>query len=210
MGEEIKRYAPREERANILTHFVGGLLFLFGIIPLVRGFSGAALSLRIGVAVYFATLLGMFFASSSYHAAASDRMRCFLRKIDHSAIYFLIAGTYTPIFLGPLKNTYGLTLLTALWVLAIAGTAMKFALPQKYHKLDLVLYVLMGWCALLDIVPMLRAFPAHGIALLFAGGIVYTAGIALYIRRVPFAHAWWHLVVFAGVLLHFLAILSLA
>ncbi|MCQ2377862.1 MAG: hemolysin III family protein [Victivallaceae bacterium] len=210
MAEEIKRYVPREERANVLTHFLGGVVFLVAGIPLWREFSDRAWSLRVGVAIYFLTILGMFFASASYHFAESERVRLFLRKIDHAAIYFLIAGTYTPIFLGPLKTPYGLTLLTALWVLVAAGTAMKFTLPQKYHKIDLILYVLMGWCALLDVVPVFRAFPPRGVALLFAGGIVYTAGIALYVRRAPFAHAWWHAAVFFGVLLHFLAILSLA
>ncbi len=210
VSQELKSYTPKEERANVLTHLIGGLLFCFSIIPLWVLFAGDPLRVRIGVVVYFLTILGSFFASAAYHATQDETRRIFQRKIDHCAIYYLIAGTYTPILLvDPIYGKFSIGLLAALWILSLIGTGMKFTLSQRFHKIDLVLYVLMGWCALLYIVPICRAFPLDAILLLFAGGVAYTGGIALYVKRVPFAHAWWHVATFTGVLCHYLAILAL-
>lgn len=208
--QELKTYTAAEERVNIWTHLIGGLLFLPSVIPLRILFAADPLRVKIGVFVYYLTILGSFFSSANYHAAKAEKTRIFSRKIDHCAIYYLIAGTYTPILLvDPLYGKFSAGLLAALWGLAAAGTVMKFTLSQKFHKIDLILYVLMGWCALLYIVPICRAFPRLAVILLFAGGIAYTGGIALYVKRVPFAHGWWHVATFSGVLLHYLSILAL-
>ena len=209
MGKEIKGYSPAEERANVLTHLAGGALFLFGIVPLWKLYAGDDLALRIGVVVYYLTILAMFGSSVSYHCAKQQEHRIFLRKCDHAAIYFLIAGTYTPIFLGPLKSGFGIFLLSLLWTLACCGTLVKFFVSQRYHWIDVLLYIIMGWCALIVFKPLCRNFPADGLAFLIGGGVVYTAGVSLYAWKAPFAHTWWHVVVFAGALLHYLAILSL-
>jgi hemolysin III len=159
-------------------------------------------------AVFGCSLLALYGASTCYHLAQDARHKQFLRRIDHAAIFLLIAGTYTPFTLVTLHGLWGWSIFGAVWGLALFGLLFENALRRHRRGLSLGLYLLMGWTAVVAIKPLYAALPHGGFALLMAGGLAYTLGTVLYaLHRIPFAHFWWHLVVLAGSALHFFAIL---
>ncbi len=160
------------------------------------------------VSIFGATLVLMYTASTLYHSIPLPRAKRVLRVIDHSLIYFLIAGTYTPFTLITLKGPWGWSLFGVTWGLAVAGVAFKIFATGKFEKLSLAIYLGMGWCAIAAIQPLLRNLDPGGLALLFAGGITYSGGVAFYAwERLRYHHAIWHLFVLAGSILHFFAVL---
>jgi hemolysin III len=204
-----KVFSLREEIAHAISHGVGILLSIIGLTVLV------AVSLRdggvrqvVGSAVFGTTLILLYVTSTLYHSIPLPRVKTVLRKLDHTAIYLLIAGTYTPLTLVTLHGPWGWGILTANWILAIAGIAHAWS-PWRHHRaVAHVLYILMGWLILLAAEPLSRALHAQGLALLVLGGLVYTSGLAFYAwRRLPYNHLVWHLFVLTGSVLHFFAIL---
>jgi hemolysin III len=198
----------REEIANSVTHGLGLLASLVGAFVLVslgveRGETWQAVS----AAVYGFTLVALYTASTLYHALKGTRARGVLRVLDHCAIYLLIAGTYTPITLVGLRGGWGWTLFGLAWGFAAVGIIFKILATGRFAVLSTVAYVLMGWLCIVAVKPMVVLLSPGALALLGAGGALYTAGIVFYhSNRVPYSHAVWHLFVVAGSVCHYLAI----
>ena len=198
----------REEVANSVTHGLGLLASIVGVVVLItlaaeRGEAWHVVS----AAVYGATLVSLYAASTLYHSLKVTKARDVLRLLDHCAIYLLIAGTYTPITLVSLRGGWGWALFGAVWVLAVAGIFFKVFATGRFGYLSTVAYVLMGWICIIALKPILLLLSPGAIALLLAGGISYTAGTLFYSwERIPYSHAVWHLFVIAGSVCHYLAI----
>lgn len=164
---------------------------------------------RAAAAVYGATLLALFTVSALYHRPTwAPRARLFWRRLDHSAIFLLIAGTYTPFALVSLRGPWGWSVLGVIWGCAVVGILLRTTLGARWQVAQVILYVAMGWAGLVAFRPMTAAVPAAGLALVVLGGLAYTVGIAFYgWRRLPYHHAVWHLFVLAGSALHYFAVL---
>jgi hemolysin III len=199
-----------EEIANSVTHGLGLaaslLAFPFLVAAAARRWGTPGV---VGAAVFAAALVALYLISTLYHAVPPSRAKQVLQKLDHTAIYLLIAGSYTPFTLGVLRGPWGWTLLSLVWAIAGTGIALEFALGRKVHRLAVGLYVAMGWLVVVAAKPLIAAVPWPGLAWLAAGGLFYTGGIAFYAaKRVRYAHAVWHLFVLAGSVCHFVAILG--
>jgi len=204
------RYSS-EELANSLTHGFGLLLSLAGFVILVslavvRGNAWCIAS----CAIYASTLVCLYAASTLYHSVRSWKLKRILLICDHSAIYLLIAGTYTPFLLVNLRGgwTWSWLLFAVIWGMAMAGILFKLWFVEHFPVLSTAFYILMGWLALVALKPMLQFIPARGLAWLLAGGILYCIGVVFYAsKRIPFHHAIWHCFVVAGSICHYIAIL---
>ncbi len=202
-------YTVGEEIANSLTHGVGAVLGIAGLVVLVTlaALHGDAWDV-VSCAIYGGTMVVLYTASTLYHGITAPRAKRVLRVVDHSAIFLLIAGTYTPFTLVSLRGPWGWSIFGTVWGLAAAGIILEIAAPRRWPALSLVLYIAMGWVVVVAVKPLLAVLPTGGLVLLVLGGLAYTAGIGFYVwRRLPYGHAIWHLFVLAGTLLHFLAIL---
>lgn len=194
------------ERFNAITHVVGTVLAIGGTAALIAVASGAR---RItALAIYGAMLILLYVSSTLYHSLRGRAKKVF-HVFDHCAIYLLIAGTYTPLTLVTLRGTLGWTLFGIIWALAAAGVAKDIFLHGRMRALSIVLYVLMGWLVVVAFGPLRAALPPAGIALLIAGGLVYTAGILFFSmsKRVAHTHGVWHLCVIAGSICHYVVVL---
>ncbi len=202
-----------EEIANSVSHGLGLLLAIAGLPFLVanamRTHSGLAVA---GAAIFGGSAIMLYLASTLYHAIPHARTKEWLQRLDHGAIYLLIAGTYTPIALGVLRGTWGWSLLAVIWTLAVAGVIFKILAGARYDRLSTLLYVAMGWAALVAIKPLWLHMQPGGLAWLFGGGVAYTAGVVFYLLhdRVRYSHFIWHLFVLAGTACHFLMVLLYA
>ncbi|MFL5598278.1 MAG: hemolysin III family protein [Gemmatimonadaceae bacterium] len=199
-----------EEIANSLTHGLGVLVSLFAGPALVISAIGTGDRWRVLAAtVYATTLLLLFTSSTLYHALRSPRAKAIFQRIDHAAIYLLIAGTYTPFTLITLRGPWGWTLFGIVWGLAIAGVALKGTFGARLPKLSTAVYLAMGWLAIVAIRPLVMNVAPRGMLWLVAGGLFYTGGVVFYVRdeRRRYHHAIWHLFVLAGSIAHFCAVL---
>ena len=207
---ELRPQSRGEEIANGVIHGVG-LLASIAAIPLVvfasRGPRDAWQI--VGGVIFGATLVLLYLASTLYHSLLPGRAKDVVRVIDHSAIYLLIAGTYTPFMLGPLRGPWGWTLLSIIWALALLGITAKITVGFRFPRLSTVLYLGMGWLILIAIRPLIASIPPAGIAWLVAGGLCYSGGVIFYVtdRRIRYGHALWHVFVLAGSTCHFFAVL---
>ena len=209
MGE-ISRYSDREERLNFATHAAGAVLFAGAGWKLFAG--NALLSSKaflFSQIFYCFSLIFMFGASAFYHLSKSAGVKRFARKFDHCAIYILITGTYAPLMTGVLANWCGYAVLGTLLLLTAAGIVIKFCCAEKFHRLEVILYLLMGWLCMLVIKPLFAGLPPAGFKYLISGGVVYTAGVVFYVIRKEFFHALWHVFVLAGAWLQFMAVLTI-
>jgi hemolysin III len=204
--------SPAEEIANSVSHGLALAVALAALPVLTRSAAQRGDAAQIVGAVAFATTTVLLYLTSTlYHALPRGRAKGVLRVLDHSAIFLLIAGTYTPFALGALRGPWGWGLLGAVWGLAIAGIALKAVGGVRYPVLSASLYLGMGWLVLVAAKPLLRSVPAWGVFWLLAGGIAYTAGVGFFAaRRLPFAHFVWHLFVVLGTTCHFIAVLRYA
>jgi len=207
-GDESSRYTSNEEIANGATHGVGLAASVAAVAILVTFTALGGDGWRIvSSAVYGTTLVTLYAASTLYHGARRLGAKQRLRVFDHCAIYLLIAGTYTPFTLVPLRGGWGWTLFGLVWGLAVAGIVFKVFFTGRLNALSTVVYVLMGWVCVVAIGPMLELVPRAALLWLLAGGVVYTAGTLFYHNhRVPYSHALWHVFVVFGSACHFLAI----
>jgi hemolysin III len=198
----------REEVANSITHGVGLIASLIGAFALVSlGAERGGAWYVASAAIYGTTLVVLYAASTLYHALKATRARGALRILDHCAIYLLIAGTYTPITLVAMRGGWGWALFGIVWSLAAAGIVFKILTTGRFAVLSTVAYVLMGWLCIVAAKPMFVLLSPGALALLAAGGALYTVGIVFYhSNRVPYSHAVWHLFVIAGSVCHYLAI----
>jgi hemolysin III len=206
----LVRPAPlREELANATTHGLGLLASLVGVPILLSTVASRGDAWQIaGCAVFAATLVGLYTASTLYHALPPSPAKRVLRLIDHSAIYLLIAGTYTPFTLGVLRGGWGWLLFGVVWSLAAFGILCKTLLGFRYPHASTLFYLAMGWLAVVAVRPLAAALPGVGLGLLLAGGLLYTAGVFFFVwDRRPYCHMVWHVFVLGGSACHFLAVL---
>ncbi len=202
------RYSSSEEIASSAIHGLGIVLSIAGLAVMVAfaALYGDAWDIT-SAAVYGSTLIVLYTASTLYHGIPNAGAKRVLRLLDHSAIFLLIAGTYTPFALISLRGPWGYGLFTLIWTLALTGIAME-AMRIKRHGIIVALYLCMGWIGVIAIKPMMENVASNGLWLLLAGGICYTLGVPFYLwRRLPYNHALWHLFVLAGSVLHFFAVL---
>jgi hemolysin III len=197
------------ERFNSVTHLVGTVLSVAGVATLVTMAAMERDPYKIvSFAVYGAMLLVLYTISTLYHWVRSPRAKAVLQKCDHSAIYLLIAGSYTPFTLVTLRGPWGWSLFGVSWGLAALGIVQELTLGRRTRSVSMVIYVLMGWLALVAIRPLVSALPPAGTAWLLAGGLIYSAGIYFFINdeRIRHGHGIWHLFVLGGSLCQFVSI----
>ena len=199
-----------EEIANSVSHGVGFFAAVVLLPVLVINALSDGAAAMVGAAVFGATMALLYLTSTLYHAMAPSRAKRVLRVLDHSAIYLLIAGTYTPFTLGVLRGPWGWTLFGVIWGLAAIGIFLKSIRGIRYPRLSTAVYLAMGWLVLVAAKPLWASVPAWGLFWLFAGGVSYTAGVAFYAARRRYAHFVWHLFVLAGTSCHFVAVLRYA
>ena len=198
-----------EEIANSVSHRVGLLAAVAAIPTLVASaVRRGSLAGIVGASVFAVTVVLLYLTSTLYHALPRSRAKRVFRVLDHSAIFLLIAGTYTPFTLGVLRGTWGWALLRLVWGLAILGVVLKAVGGVRYPRLSTCLYLGMGWLILIAVKPLWLRVPPAGLLWLLAGGIAYTAGVALFAaQRFRYTHFLWHLLVLAGSACHFIAVL---
>jgi hemolysin III len=202
-----------EELANSISHGIGLVGAIAGTpVLLLTAFQHGSPGFFIGTIIFTATMLLVYLGSTLYHAWPQTRAKSFLQLLDHAAIFMLIAGTYTPFALGPLRGTGGLIMLGAVWTLAIFGVLMKATRgPSRHPKLAMSLYLGTGWLGLFVIRPLALAIPLSAVLWLLAGGIAYTTGVLFYVRKgARYSHFVWHLFVLTGTGCHFAAVLTCA
>jgi hemolysin III len=196
------------ERLNSISHLVGVVMASVGaaVLVILAALDGDPWKI-VSFSIYGLTLILLFLASTLYHSVQGRAKRIF-QKLDHGAIYFLIAGTYTPFTLVTLRGTWGWSLFGTVWGLAVTGIAIDALHGVRRRIIPVIIYVVMGWLVVIAIRPLLDALPAAGIGWLLAGGVLYTAGILFYVldRRIPHGHGIWHLFVLGGGAAHFIAI----
>jgi len=203
-----------EEIANSVTHGIGALLSVAGLTMLVVYATMAADPwVTVGVSVFGSTMVLMYLASTLYHALPNPNVKRLFRKLDHCAIYLLIAGTYTPFLLVNLRGPWGWSLFGVLWTIALAGCLFKVAFIDAgahlgwWDKVSTGLYVAMGWAIVIALKPTIELVPHPALLLMALGGLAYTGGVVFYLwQRLPYNHAIWHLFVIAGSALHFFAV----
>lgn len=206
----VAQYTVGEEIANAVTHGVAALLSIAGLAVLVAFavlYSGSP-KVVAAVSIFGASMVFLYTASTLYHSIPNPRAKKVLQYLDHSMIYVLIAGSYTPFCLITLQGYTGIALLCAVWLIAIAGISLQAVLLHKADWINCLLYLSMGWLAVFVIDPLVSTLDSTGLALLVAGGLAYTVCVVFYIfERIPFSHAIWHTFVFAGTTLQFFSVL---
>jgi len=203
-------YPPLEERTNIVTHAIGLVLSVLGLLLMLlrAGDTGDVLRV-VSAAIFGGGLIALYTASTLYHSARDTKIRSRLRINDHASIYLLIAGTYTPITLVTLNGWIGWTIFGVTWGMALTGVILKLFFTGRYQLLSTLMYVFMGWIIIFAIKPLMNKLPSEGFAWLVAGGIAYTTGAVLYsIKKIHFNHAIFHLFVLLGSFCHFMMVYS--
>lgn len=202
-------YSVGEEIAHSLTHGAGLLLGIAALVLLVvvAVRSGSAMR-TVAASIYGSTIVVLYAASTLYHALPRGRAKRVFSILDHSAIFLLIAGTYTPFTLVTLGGPWGWTLFGTIWGCAVLGIVIEAVWKGRVRRPQLVLYLLMGWAAVIAIKPLMGRLESGGLALLFGGGLAYTGGVVFYLwRGFRYHHALWHVFVLAGSALHVFAVL---
>ncbi len=198
-------YTTNEELWNVATHAVGFALAIVGLVFLILRAEGTIAVTS--VSIYGGTLVFMFLASTVYHAITHPQGKRVFKIIDHSAIYLLIAGTYTPFLLISLDGILSLSSIILIWSLAIVGVIFKLFAGHKFPRLSLTTYLAMGWFAVLLGYPLYLALPAGGLWLLVSGGILFSLGVIFYTQKdKQYTHAIWHLFVVGGCVCHFYSV----
>lgn len=198
-----------EEIANSVSHGVALLAVLiaapFLVVSAAQQGDAAAV---VGAGIFAATMVLLYSASMLYHAFPPTRVKSVFQLLDHSAIYLLIAGTYTPFTLGVLRGPWGWTLLGLIWAMALVGVVVKAVAGIRYPRVSTALYLAMGWVALIAVKPMWELIPGWGLFWLLAGGLAYTLGVIFFVSdsRWRYAHFVWHLFVAAGTACHVVAV----
>lgn len=200
-------YDPREEKINAISHAFGALVALIaGTLLLIKGQHVDSWQF-FGLFVYAASMVLLFLSSTLYHSSQDEKKRQWYKKLDHTAIYYLIAGTYTPFLSIGLPTAKAHYLLIALWAIAILGTLFKLVFIHRFEKISLIAYLLMGWLAVLVMDDMYHYLSIPCLTWLIIGGLSYTVGALFYaLKGVKYSHAIWHIFVLIGAGSHFLAI----
>lgn len=206
---EKPHYGFGEEVANSITHGIGILLAVIGLVVMVHFAASYGNNWHlVSCSIFGATLIFSYTTSTLYHSIPMPGPKRILRVFDHAAIYLLIAGTYTPFALISLRGPWGWSLFGTVWGLALSGVLCKIYIPRKLARFSTLLYIAMGWVVVVAAQPLLASVETNGLLLLLAGGLAYTGGVVFYVwERMPYNHMVWHLFVMAGSTLHFFAIL---
>jgi len=209
VNEAVNDFSIAEEIWHAITHGVGLALSIAGLAILVAfaTLQGSALVIS-SAAVFGTTLIIMYGSSTLYHAITHQEIKKLFQNFDHASIYFLIAGTYTPVTLITLGGAWGWSIFAINWSVAAIGIYLKLVYPGRFETLSLIFYLLMGWLIVVAYEPLTQNMATGGLALLVAGGLSYTLGVFFYIKdHKPFYHAIWHLFVLGGSIFHFFMIL---
>jgi hemolysin III len=204
-----EKFPIAEEVAHSLTHGAGLLLGITALVLMLVFASrrGSAIHV-VACSLYGATLVLLYSASTFYHALPPGRGKRVFGTLDHAAIFLLIAGTYTPFTLVTLRGGWGWSLFGVIWGLAIAGVVLEAVTRGRARRLQLLLYLVMGWGVVLAAQPLLQGLARGGLVLILAGGLAYTLGVIFFVwRSLPFHHAVWHVFVLGGSICHFFAVL---
>ncbi|MCP4130437.1 MAG: hemolysin III family protein [bacterium] len=207
--KNLQGYTQNEEIANSITHGFGALLSIAGlsILVVLASLKGDVWRV-VSFSIYGATLIILYLSSAFYHMFSNQKVKEIFHIFDHSAIFLLIAGTYTPFTLVTLRGAWGWSIFGVIWGIAIAGIIFKAFYTGRFDYISTILYVVMGWIVIIAIKPIVANLSAGGLVWLFIGGGCYTLGVIFYIwEKLPFNHAVWHLFVLAGSISHFFAIL---
>ena len=202
------KYSRPEEMANGVTHAIGTLLSISGLVLLV------VFSVKYGDAyhivssvIFGTTLILLYSASTLYHLISHYRTKMVFQQVDHAMIYLLIAGTYTPFTLVNLRGPWGWSLFGTVWGIALMGLLLELVLPKRITWLSLTLYLCLGWMIVVAVKPLVDGLAGGGLILLVSGGLCYSIGVIFYVwKSLPFQHAIWHLFVMAGSLCHFFSV----
>lgn len=209
MKDRLTFYHPKEEMLNVISHGIGLLLSIAALFALVyfaatRGTAWHVFSFT----VFGVSLVILYTASTLYHYVQEPVLRFRLNVFDHAAIYVLIAGSYTPFTLHVLEGRLGWALFGAVWTAALVGIAFKLFFAGRFNKASTVAYILMGWLAVFALEPFIRTFDPGGVVWVFVGGFAYTFGAVFYgLKRIRFNHAIFHVLVLAGSICHFVAVM---
>lgn len=197
------KFLEKEEKFNTISHGIGELLAIVGMVLLIKSNSHKSEYATWGIVIYSLSLISMLLISTIYHAVDNKIWKLRIRILDHINIYYLIAGTYTPVALITLINGNGWLIFFAVWGIAIVGTILKLFFTGKYEIVSLLLYLAMGWLIVFDFENLVDNTSELGIQLLMLGGAFYTIGIVFYaVRKIPYNHFVWHLFVLAGAICH--------
>lgn len=196
-----------EEKLNTATHAIGALFGIAALVLLIVFNSKKTDFSLFSVIVYGISIIVLFTASTLYHAVKSEKRKHYFRIIDHISIYILIAGTYTPVCLIALEQSFGWTLFITVWSIAAFGVILKLFFTGRFEVFSTLLYLVMGWLIVFDFTNLSNIIGSNGILFLFAGGLAYTVGIIFYaIEKIPYNHVIWHVFVLAGSVFHFFMI----
>ncbi|MEK4824670.1 hemolysin III family protein [Niallia sp. FSL W8-0951] len=200
MNFSIKDFSLKEEIANSITHGIGFLLSIPALVMLIINAVETDNPWRIvSFSIFGASMIILYLCSTLLHSITHEKVKDFFEILDHSSIYLLIAGTYTPFVLVAIRGGLGWTLFGIVWALAIIGIVFKCYYVKKYIVTSTILYVIMGWLIVMAIVPLYHAIGTTGFMLLVGGGLLYTIGSIFYVmQKIPYFHAIWHLFVLAG------------
>jgi hemolysin III len=202
-------YSDKEELLNSISHALGVLASIAGLIFLLRPFGTTLSTIEINsYVVYGSSLILLFLASTLYHGVQNNKLKRLFKLFDHCAIYLLIAGSYTPLLLLTLEGSLANAVLWIVWLVAAAGIVFKITCGSRFEKLSLFTYLAMGWCSLLIIYELWLKMPLEGFVLLVAGGLTYSLGTIFYSNnKIPYNHAIWHVFVLGGAICHYFMVL---
>jgi len=205
----LEQHLSLEEIFNSITHGFGLLISIAGLALLIT-FSSLYGDLKhiISCTIYGITLVMLYTASTLYHSFQKPRVKHIFKILDHSCIYALIAGTYTPFLLVTLQGSIGWSLFAIIWSLSLIGIFLKVFFVHRFKIISTIAYILMGWLIIVVMKPLVHTLPKGGLILLICGGCAYTIGTIFYAwKKIPFNHAIWHIFVLSGSVCHFLAVM---
>lgn len=207
--EHKKMYTYGEELLNWITHGIGALLAVVGtVVLIVWAMEFSDTWGLVGSCIYGFTLIALYTMSTLYHVISNNDVKKFFRIMDHSTIYLLIAGSYTPYALVTIRGTMGWTVFGIVWGCAVIGIILNAMSVDKYKKLSLTLYLVSGWAAVIAVKPIVENLATNGLILMVLGGIFYTGGIVFYVmKKHKYFHGIWHFFVLAGSITHYFSIL---
>ena len=205
----FRKLTVGEEIFNSITHGIGTLLSITGLVILVViAINNGNIWHIVSFSIYGITMILLYLSSTLYHSFMREKVKNIFARFDHAAIFFLIAGTYTPFVLTVIRGAFGWTIFGIIWGIAITGAVVRSIYLTRFKKFMVYLYLFMGWMFVIAIVPMVRNLSFTSILFLFLGGIFYSLGVIFYnLRKVKYAHGIWHLFVLAGSIMHFFSVI---
>lgn len=205
---ETYTFNKKEELLHALTHGIGGLLSIFGLVLLIvfSAFTKDALTI-VSVTIFGVTMTFMYLSSTIVHSLTEGTAKNLFQILDHSSIFLFIAGSYTPFLLTQIKGTLGWTLFGIVWGIALVGIILKVFFVEKFLILSTLIYILMGWLIVVAWGPLTDSLAPNGVRLLVIGGLFYTFGAVFYVvRKIPYHHVIWHVFVILGSVAHFFSV----